>query len=279
MAIPVATIANILPSVVSAVTQGGPRRQFKWNKRLAQLQDEMNRRNTDEQFRRERALQEEHRRYDSPQAQMQRFIEAGLNPHMIYGGGSGSAGQAFPIHAPQMPGVNVGSVDASYPDVVSPFLAASQVQASTALQAAKTDESVLKQALIKVQTEIAATNPMLSPGVAKNVAEEMEATALLKARQAQFRKAHWFEDHTPDGMARARRVYVAEIEMQIEAMAQRLGLNTSDLAIKNSIFESKEFDNALKEIQMNWLKNGDVTPEHIRQGLMLLLSKMIGMKK
>lgn len=39
--------------------------------------------------------------YNSPQAQMQRLREAGLNPAMIYGGqGSGAAGQAAPVNSP-----------------------------------------------------------------------------------------------------------------------------------------------------------------------------------
>jgi len=59
-------------------------------------------------------------------------------------------------------------------------------------------------------------------------------------------------------------------------MSQRIGLNTTDQKIKNQIFESKVFENAVKEIQVKWLKDGNVSPEHIRQGLMLLLSKMVG---
>lgn len=39
-------------------------------------------------------------RYNSPEAQMQRFIDAGLNPHLIYGQGSGGQQQSAPQYSP-----------------------------------------------------------------------------------------------------------------------------------------------------------------------------------
>jgi len=42
--------------------------------------------------------------YNSPQAQMQRYQEAGLNPHLIYG--QGSNGNASPMRSPDMQPVN-----------------------------------------------------------------------------------------------------------------------------------------------------------------------------
>lgn len=268
MAVPIPLIASTLPSIVSAVTQGGPRRQYKWNKRMAELQNEMNRKNAAEQFARERQLQQEAREYDSPGAQMKRFIEAGLNPHMIYGGGSGSAGQAFPIHAPQMPGVNVGAVDASFPDVVSPFLAAYQAQASVGLTHARTDESIQRQALLDVQKRIAETNPMLSPSVAMWVSNSMEEAARLKTLESRTWLAR---DQGTDVLKVTQRV-----NAELDAAMQRVGLNTTDLAIKNKILESKEFENMIKELQAKWLKDAEVTPEHFRQALMLILGKMVG---
>ena len=62
---------------------------------------------------------------------------------------------------------------------------------------------------------------------------------------------------------------------EVENAVQRLGLNTSDLAIKNQILQSKEFENVVKELNAKFLKDAQVTPEHIRQALMLLLQKMV----
>lgn len=53
-------------------------------------------------YQRELQMWEKQNLYNSPEAQMQRFMAAGLNPHLIYGGGSSSAGNAtsFPQYHP-----------------------------------------------------------------------------------------------------------------------------------------------------------------------------------
>lgn len=256
-------LAAMLPALasagVSAIAQGGPRRQYKWNKRAAQDTYEMNRK-----------IQQEQRIYDSPKAAMGRFLEAGLNPNMIYGSGSAGSGGAFPFS------YHVAPPSAQYPDVAQSYLQAGQTMAQTGYLGARTSESNVSQALKQVQIDIARTNPMLNPDVAARVAEQLESTALLKAREAQYMKSHWYEDTTPEGMARSRRLYVVKIESEVEAMVQKLGLNTEDLAIKNQILESKEFENMMKEVQAKWLQDADISPEHIRQGLMLILGKMVG---
>lgn len=53
-------------------------------------------------YQRELAMWEKQNLYNSPEAQMQRFMAAGLNPHLIYGSGSAGAGNAssFPQYHP-----------------------------------------------------------------------------------------------------------------------------------------------------------------------------------
>lgn len=62
--------------------------------------------------------------YDAPSAQMQRFKDAGLNPLLIYGGGSASAGNASPVrssspgsYSPKAPQVDIGQAIHDYIDV------------------------------------------------------------------------------------------------------------------------------------------------------------------
>lgn len=259
-----------IPAVIGAITRGGPRRQFKWNKRLAETQNQMNRANAEWTLEQQRRIQEEQRAYDSPASQMQRFIEAGLNPHMIYGSGSGSAGQAFPMSAPSLPGANMGQVDASFPDVAGSFMQASQVMASMQLTQARTELVQMQEQALEVQKEIAQANPMLNPNVAKAVSEMMMQSAMLKAKESSYMRTSWtVEDGT------ASRLYVAKIRADVEGAMQKIGLNTADLAIKNKILESKEFENIVKELNAKWLKDADFTPEHIRQGFMLILQRMM----
>lgn len=261
----------IVGPIGSAITQGGPRRQYKWNKRAAEDANRMNRENQQWLLEQNKLLQAEQRSYDSPESQMDRYLAAGLNPNMIYGNGS-SAGQAFPIDAGSVGSVNIQPPSAAYPDIASSFLRAGQISAQTRVLEAQEAKANMDTALKSVLVDIARSNPLLSPGVAEAVANSMLRTSELKAAEAAYTKHAWIDrdrDHS-------ERIYVAKIRAEVEAMAQRIGLNTMDLDIKNKILVSKEFENAVKEIQKNWLQNGDVSPEHIRQGLMLILQKMMG---
>jgi len=266
-------IAQGVLAAGQAITRGGPRRQYKWNKRAAQDTNQMNRDNAMWQLEQDKRLQQEQRVYDSAEAQMERYKKAGLNPHLIYGSGSGSAGGAFSINAPSIAPSRIDAPDASYPDIAGSFIQSGQALAQTGLTQQKTIESEQKTALIEVQKDIAKTNPMLDPKVYKWVTAELAATAHLKEQQSIEMRTKWI---TMDG--ETQRAYAAKIQLEIDAMAQRLGLNTADLKIKNKILESKEFENAIKKVQSDWLKDGDISPEHIRQGLMLILSKMMLIK-
>lgn len=271
------SILPFLGGVLGAVTEmTRPRREYKWNKRAAEDANRMNQENAARQLAESRADAERARLYDSPAESMKRYLAAGLNPHLIYGGGSGSSGGAFPVMAPNIPAVNIQAPSPAMPNPIGQFIALSQGLASQGLTEAKTTESIEKTALIQAQTDIAKTNPMLSPTVAKAVSESMMETAKLKADQAGYIRQSWFDYRDKDGFNHSERIYVAQIHRELEETFQRLGLNTADLAIKNRILESKEFENAIKEIQANWLKDGNVTPQHIYQGLMLVLSKMMG---
>lgn len=246
-------MSALIPTAVSAITRGGPKRQYKWNRRAQQDNLEIM-----------KQLQAEQRAYDSPGAQMQRFIEAGLNPHLIYGGGSGSAGSAFPIDVPQAQAPN-----ASYPDVGQGFLQAQMTMASTQRTQAQTVLDQIKTQATEVQTRIASANPMLNPNVANMVADAMLQTAWEKSVSSRAMTTIYSD--RGDSWTYAER----KVKADVEALEKRLGLYDQDLAIKNKIFESKEFENALKKIQVEWMRDGDITPEHIRQGFMMLFQTMM----
>lgn len=265
-------IVQGIASAGQAISRGGPRRQYKWNKRAANDANQMNRDNALWTLEQNKKLQQEQRVYDSPASQMARYREAGLNPHLIYGNGS-SAGGAFPNTAPQISPSRIDAPSASYPDVVGSFLSAGQTIAQTELTHAKETESLHRSALIGVQERIAETNPMLNSSVYISLTESMKAVADAKANEA---KVNWMvREETSDGRWSRYTIGERKIEQEVELQLQKLGLNTTDQKIKNQILESKAFENMIKEVQAKWLKDGDITPEHIYQGLMLFLQKMI----
>lgn len=273
-------IGSVVAAGIDAAVRGGPRRQYKWNKRAAQDANQMNRENQQWLLDQERLIQEEQRKYDSPEAQMARYLAAGLNPHMIYGSGS-SGGQAFPINAGNLPAVDIQAPSAAYPNPVPTFLGAMQTQAQLGLMEAKTGESLQKQALMDMQKQVLATNPMLNPKVLEAITNSTMAVADAKASEARYL---WKtrQEVTWDGMNAVIEFdsYGAKkIRADVDGMMQRLGLNTVDLAIRNQILSSKQFENELKKIQVDWLQDGEITPQHVYQGLMLFFSKMMMLSK
>lgn len=263
----------IMPGIVTAgqalSNHFGVKRQYKYNQKAAQEQNRMNRENAEWTLEANRKLLREQLEYDSPANQMARFKAAGLNPHLIYGQGS-SGNQGNPISIGNMPGANMGSVDASIPNYAATYLGATQAMASMQLTNAKEIESYASTQAKQMQTEIARTNPMLKPEVSEWVSASMLEGARLKAMENRF-LLHMNPDETLSETRFGRKIMA-----EIESMEQRLGLNTQDLKIRNQILESKAYENALKEIQVKWMKDSEVTPEHFRQALMLLLGKMIG---
>lgn len=258
-------IAGVAASGINAVTQGGPRRQYKWNEKAANTANARNRENQQWLLQQNQDLQREQREYDSPSAQMQRYKDAGLNPHLIYGNGA-SAGEVFPINAGNIAPYSIQAPSASYSNVGSDFISSVQSLAQSRLADLRGDETIANTALKQIQADIAKTNPMLNPSVAMWVSNSMQESARLKTMEART----WVS--TEDGIMRISK----KVNTELDAMVQKLGLNTADLAIKNRILESKEFENAVKEVQARWLKDSEISPEHIRQGMMLLLSKMLG---
>ena len=86
-------VASILePYIQGAFTLGGIALQAKKNKELAEIQNQYN-----------IDMWNRQNEYNSPQAQMQRFQEAGLNPSLIYGQGSAGNASAPPVQVAPEP--------------------------------------------------------------------------------------------------------------------------------------------------------------------------------
>lgn len=262
----------VVPGVIAAsqaITRGGPRRQYKWNKRAAEDTNRMNRDNAMWTLEQNKRLQNEQRVYDSPEAQMARYKAAGLNPHLIYGSGSGASGGTFPISTQGIAPSRIDAPSASYPDVAGSFLQAGSTLAQTDLTESKTVESGYKQEALSIQNAIAKANPMLDPSVAEWVRTSTQETARLKALES--RQWMTMTHSGGDGIMRIQQ----KINGELETMYQKIGLNNADQKIRNEILQSKEFENAIKQIQLNWLKDADVTPQHIYQAILMILTKML----
>lgn len=153
-------IAGIVAAVSAAVGAITSASANKANKKLAaqqndynlQLQENEFQQNTQQselEYERQLEMWNLQNEYNSPQAQIERYVSAGLNPNLIYGSGSASAGNSS--SAPQYTAARFSAPHAERASVspvnIDPYQAISNTQAYGIQQAQKDN--------LMAQTEIA----------------------------------------------------------------------------------------------------------------------------
>lgn len=256
---------------LNAITKGGPRRQYKWAKKYANYANEMNRKNAEWQLEQNKAILADQRAYDSPAQKMQRLKEAGLNPHLAY---ENVGGMNSPmINMSSLPAANYGHVDTSYSDIGSDFLNAEMAQTQMGLSNQKISESQTKQAVMEAQEDLIRANPQMRPAYVDAMVKQMEATAALK--QQEKRWMHTKVSDSEKGYYGYEQGFI-KMEKELDILFQKYKLGEADLKVRAQIIEGKDWENDLKEVQAKWMKEQDITPQHIYQGIIILLGKLMG---
>lgn len=209
--------------------------------------------------------------YNSPAAQMQRLKEAGLNPNLMYGQGTVGNTSGKPMQSESfMRGAEpfMQLTTGAFMDGLM-FAAELRKKNNEADLIGKKETSEgIKQGLMQAQQQVLQANPYLNHRFMESFLLKVESESRIKEAEAGAVTMQMFDG---SGFNQAERKVQAEIEL----LEQRYNLGQKDLAIKAKIFESKEFQNALQEIQVNWMRDASVTPEHIRTGIMMLLQKLM----
>lgn len=232
----------------------GARQQYKSQRRLNQ-----------QQYAQDLKMMQYQLDYNDPASQMQRFKDAGLNPHLVYGQGTPGNLESPPRYPQQQ------APDYSYlQGLGSSFMQMKLMQSQANLTDARIDESTVKQDVMRQQKNVLAANPYLNPAYVNAMVTNLQSTAALKKQEADFMTLGVYDKEGRKGEAG-----IVKMQVEIDTLIQRFNLNSADQQIKAKVLQSKEFQNALQEIQVNWLKSGEITPQHIYQGIMILLSKMM----
>lgn len=112
------------PIIGSSIASGGS--QFLgsivdgiFSSRQAKKQREYNTQQTDLAYQRDVDMWNQQNAYNSPKAQMERFQEAGLNPHLIYG--QGTPGNAQNVPKANVPDMPVPKWSPKIPDVIGTY--------------------------------------------------------------------------------------------------------------------------------------------------------------
>lgn len=259
MPFPFIPVIMALGSIVSGIV--GARAQRKQGKELAQFQADANEGYLNKQL-----------EYNTPANQMQRFQDAGLNPHLIYGQGN-PGNQSAPLQYPEVKGADMQSMLSQFlPMLNQSMLAQSQVEVNDA-RIRKTGFDIQ---LNKLQQAVLAKNPLFDEVGFKAIIDSLKATAeskqsesALKGLEADFYKMQGIGRHGVGSMMDYK------LFKELDLLDQRFRLGEVDTQIKAQILNSKEFQNAILEVQKKFMTDGQITPENIRQFIMLLLTKLL----
>lgn len=210
--------------------------------------------------------------YNTPAMQMARYKEAGLNPHLIYGQGSPgnqtSPGSAPEFRPPDIQGAysNAGAIVGGMAQQVAQLrLIDSQTEATNA----RTRQTYALTQLNELQSEVMKRNPMLDDGAFKAVIDGLKSTAELKGEQAAQAKIRTMVDEASQGHI------VSKLYKEVELLDQRYRLTQLDESLRAEVLKSKQFQNAILEVQKRFLADGDVGPAQIYQFIQLLLMKLL----
>lgn len=245
--------ALIAAAIAAGASIWSQRKQSKENKKLAEFQAAKNKEMLDDQL-----------EYNTPANQMRRYQDAGMNPHLVYGQGS-PGNQNAPLSYPDIKPTDYGTLMQALPVFNQTRLADSQVQAQNAATMQK--HSMVE--LNKIQARVLSANPLLNDDGFKAIIDGLKATAILKQEQASGQSIQNFVSEASSGHA------VNKIFQEVKLLEQRFDLGQQDKAIKAEILKSKEFQNAILDVQQKFLTDGDVSPGQILQFIQLLLLKAL----
>lgn len=259
---------NMAPYIAGLINTGanwisgnaGTSKQYHANKKLANLQHKHN-----------MELMEYQLAYNTPKEQMKRFKLAGLNPNLVYGQGTPGNMDSPPrypdIQAPDYQRM----YENTFGDLGTKLQQAKLMQAQTDFTMTKTDESGVRQDQMKAQKALIEANPFLKKGYVDMMLLNLESAAKMKEQQAGFMLSKTQDDVTG---ARWERGYL-QMQRELDLLTQRYNLNAADAKIKAEIIQSKGFQNDIDKVKANFMKNGDLSPEHIRQFIMMLIQRLM----
>lgn len=214
------------------------------------------------------------RDYDRPVMQMARFQEAGLNPNLVYSQGS-AGNQSRPMEVPNYQEPATTQFGSQAADLVLKYQQAKLMESQRDLTDNRVIESTIRRDLMGAQRDLVKANPYMRKEYVDSMVRNLKGIADLKEQEAGFRKetVGGYVGDT-EYMVPVERGY-AIMQQEFDRVVQRFKLETLDQKMKAELIQGKGFQNALSEIQMKWMKNAEITPQHIYLFIQMLLSKML----
>lgn len=227
-------------------------------------QNKANRKIAAQQAAADQAAIDKQNAYNSPESQIARFQSANLNPALAYG--SGNPGNQSESVRTELPKVDLsGLMQNLVPAYNQTAMAQSQIQANDA----RTRQIGVLTKLHELQGQVLEKNPLLNADAYKAIIASLVSTAEIKASESGIRRMDQFFAEATRGM-QAEKVF-----REVQLLEQRFKLGELDAKIKAEVLNSKEFSNAILEVQKRFMQDGTITPQHIFQFIQLLLMKSL----
>lgn len=192
--------------------------------------------------------------YNTPTMQMQRYKDAGLNPHLIYGqGNSGNAGSPPPLQTQDAPKSNFADITQNY--IANRTQQAQVDNMRKALEVQEADK-ILKQAqTVNTLSQSSSTDQQREQSAELFETVQAQAHANLGVTEQQYQTGI---------------LQQSKIEKEIDQLTANTGLtNAQKSAVTQSILESKarvqnlrmdnnlkQADVELKQLELNLRRNG-----------------------
>jgi len=147
------------------------------------------------------------------------------------------------------------------------------VSSQVGAQNANTIKSLADTELKKVQKSVLEKNPLLDPAALDAIISSLKSSAQIKSTESLlkgqefergFTQTQWFTTH---GMQK--------MDAELKLLEQKFDLGSADQKVKAQVLQSKEFQNAILEVQKKFMTDGDITPQHIMQFIQLILMKAL----
>lgn len=215
---------------------------------------------------------EEMNKYNSPESQMKRYQQAGLNPNLIYGQGTpGNQSSPTPV-ASYAPSV----------EAVSAYNQTRMVNAQVEAQEAKTIQTRTQTQVSEIQKRLLEANPLLNNEGFRSTLEILKSTAALKSNEAALSSTQTAalmqisnKRRTQDGIPTYYTNAAEKVLTEVDLLTQKFDLGTSDQKIKAEVLSGKEFQNAILEAQKKFIVDGELNAQNWFQFVMMILQRML----
>lgn len=249
----------VLGGISSAVSGGiASRKGYHNAKKLAILENDLN-----------KGYLDYYNEYNTPMNQRLRMEEAGYNPNLFYGQGN-PGNQSSPQQSVHFQPRDFSHIANIYPMMMQSMMAQTQIRT----QNAQVNRSIAQTELAKVQTKVAEANPYLDKEAFNAMVDSLKATAMIKGNEAavSFMNTQTLTQPLPqnrNGLPVGQQKILAELDL----LVQKFGLGNADLKIKAEVFNSKQFQNAILEVQKKFMADGDVSQGQFLQFISMLILK------